>query len=139
MLAASAPAYSISWIVAVATALWVLGVLGEATADAQLQVFKKIASNKGRVCDVGLWRYSRHPNYFFEWIIWCGYGLFAVTTPWGLSGLIAPALMFLLLYFVSGIPLNEAQSLKSKGALYVEYQKRTSKFFPWWPNAKNLE
>lgn len=116
-----------------AFALWVLGVLGEATADAQLAAFKRDPGSRGKVCSHGLWRYSRHPNYFFEWLIWVSYGLFALAAPWGWLGLVAPASILYLLLRVTGIPLTEQQSLRSKGAAYAEYQRTTSAFFPWPP------
>jgi steroid 5-alpha reductase family enzyme len=128
----------VSWgvIPLAALGLWLFGIAFEATADAQLSAFKKDPTNKGRVCDVGLWRYSRHPNYFGEWVIWCSYGLFALGSPFGIVALIAPVAIFVLLNFVSGIPLAEEQSLKSRGDHYVAYQRQTSKFFPWFPKAE---
>lgn len=115
--------------------LWLLGLSGESLADRQLSAFRKAPANKGRVCDVGLWRYSRHPNYFFECVIWLGFFVFAVQSPWGWLGIISPACICFLLLRVTGIPMAEAQSLRSKGDLYRAYQKRTSAFIPWVPRA----
>jgi len=120
----------IEWV---AFALWGSAVLGEAVADAQLAAFKRDPGSLGKVCARGLWRYSRHPNYFFEWLIWMSYGLFALAAPWGWLGLVAPASILYLLLRVTGIPLTEQQSLRSKGAAYAEYQRTTSVFFPWPP------
>jgi steroid 5-alpha reductase family enzyme len=116
-----------------ALALWCVAVLGEALADAQLAAFKRAPGSRGQVCRRGLWRYSRHPNYFFEWLIWMSYGLFALAAPWGWLGLIAPAAILYLLLRVTGIPLTEQQTVLSKGAAYVRYQKSTNAFFPWPP------
>jgi steroid 5-alpha reductase family enzyme len=114
-------------------AVWLIGVLGEATADAQMRRFKADAANEGKVCDVGLWRYSRHPNYFFESVIWWGFWLFACGTPWGWVTIFAPLLMLYFLLFVTGIPLTEKCSVESKGDLYRQYQRTTSAFIPWFP------
>jgi steroid 5-alpha reductase family enzyme len=119
--------------------LWLVAVAGEATADAQLAAFKRNPANKGRVCDVGLWRYSRHPNYFFEWLVWVAYFVFALASPWGWLAAIAPVGMLFLLLRVTGIPLTEEQALRSKGEAYRRYQQTTSAFFPWWPREGNAE
>lgn len=118
-------------------ALWLLAITGEALADAQLAAFKRDPANRGRVCDVGLWRYSRHPNYFFEWLIWVGLAVIALASAWGWLGLIAPASILYLLLRVTGIPLNEEQSLRSKGDAYRRYQQTTSAFVPWFPRSKS--
>ena len=116
-----------------AVGLWCVAVLGEALADAQLAAFKRDPGSRGQVCTRGLWRYSRHPNYFFEWLIWASYGLFALAAPWGWLGLIAPAAILYLLLRVTGIPLTEQQTVRSKGAAYVRYQQTTSAFIPLPP------
>lgn len=113
--------------------LWLVGIVGESIADRQLARFRSRAENKGRTCREGLWRYSRHPNYFFEWLIWCGFGVMALGAPWGWLGLLAPAFMLLLITKVTGIPPTEAQALKSRGEDYRKYQRETSAFFPWFP------
>jgi steroid 5-alpha reductase family enzyme len=113
--------------------LWFVALLGEATADAQLAAFKRNPANRGRVCDVGLWRYSRHPNYFFEWLIWVAYFIFALGSPWGWLAIIGPASILYLLLRVTGIPLTEQQSLRSKGEAFRRYQETTSAFIPWFP------
>jgi steroid 5-alpha reductase family enzyme len=127
------PAFSAFEIAGVA--LWALAIIGEATADAQLAAFKRDPANRGRVCDVGLWRYSRHPNYFFEWLVWVAYLLFALGSPWGWLAVIAPASILYLLLRVTGIPLTEEQSLRSKGDAYRRYQNTTSAFVPWFPRS----
>ena len=111
------------------------GIAGEALADAQLKRFRTDAANKGRVCDIGLWRWSRHPNYFFEWFGWLAYPVMALSPdyPWGWAALLAPAFMYWILVHVTGIPPLEAQMLRSRGERYRDYQSRTSMFFPLPP------
>lgn len=113
--------------------LWVVAVGGESLADRQLAAFRRDPANRAGVCDRGLWRYSRHPNYFFEWLHWFAYVLFAVGSPRWAWTLLGPALMFFFLYKVTGIPATEAQSLRSRGDAYRAYQARTSPFIPWFP------
>ena len=112
--------------------VWLLSVAGEGMADAQLARFKKIPSNKGRVCREGLWRYSRHPNYFFECLHWFTYLLLAIGSSWWWVGLIAPFVMAFLLLRLSGIPITEAHLAKSRPE-YADYMRTTSAFIPWPP------
>ena len=114
-------------------ALFLIGIVGESTADAQLDAFKRNPANKGGVCDAGLWHYSRHPNYFFEWLIWIAYAVFALASPWGSIALAMPALMLHFLINVTGLKATEEQALRSKGERYRRYQARTSGFVPWFP------
>jgi steroid 5-alpha reductase family enzyme len=115
------------------------GLAGEALADAQLKRFRDNPANKGRVCDAGLWRWSRHPNYFFEWFGWLAYPVIAISLvdplsyPWGWATLLAPVFMYWILVHVTGIPPLEAQMLRSRGARYRDYQSHTSMFFPLPP------
>jgi steroid 5-alpha reductase family enzyme len=113
-------------------------IAGEALADAQLRNFRERPGNQGRVCDEGLWRWSRHPNYFFEWLGWLAYPVIAISPdyppyPWGWVTLLAPAFMYWILVHVTGIPPLEEQMLRSRGDRYRDYQSRTSMFFPWPP------
>ena len=87
---------------------------------------------RGRTCRSGLWRYSRHPNYFFEWLTWCGIACVAFPAA-GWLALLQPVVMFVLVRFVSGVPFTELQSLKSRGDDYRRYQRETHAFVPWWP------
>ena len=117
-------------------AIAVLGVAiaGEAIADRQLRNFRTNPANRGRVCDIGLWSWSRHPNYFFEWLGWVAYPMLAIdfagSYPWGWLALAGPCCMYWLLAHVSGIPPLEEHMLRSRGAAYRAYQARTSAFFP---------
>lgn len=114
-------------------ALWIIAVAGESLADRQLRAFKSDLANRGKVCNLGLWRYSRHPNYFFEWLVWVALFVFALASPYGFVSIIAPALMLYFLLRVTGIPATEAQLLRSKGDAYRAYQQTTSAFVPWFP------
>ncbi len=116
----------------VAFALFTLSLAGEALADQQLAGFKQNAANKGRVCEVGLWAWSRHPNYFFVWLSWVSFAVFAWPATWGWLGLIAPGCILYLLLFVTGIPMTEEQAVRTKGDAYRDYQRRVSAFVPWF-------
>lgn len=113
--------------------LGVLAIAGEGLADRQLRNFKAQADSAGRTCRQGLWRYSRHPNYFFEWLHWISYPLIAIGAAGGAWLWLLPLAMFLFLWFVTGIPYTERQALKTRGEDYRAYQRTTSAFFPWRP------
>lgn len=117
----------LSWI---GLAIWAAGFAGEATADWQLARFRARPSSKGEVCDEGLWHHSRHPNYFFEWVIWCGFGVFALGASNGWLGLHVIPLMFYVMRYGTGVPHAEASSLRSRGDRYRAYQRTTNVFFP---------
>lgn len=120
-------------LVVVAVFLWLLGVGGVTLADWQLVQFKADASNRGKTCRRGLWRYSRHPNYFFEWLHWCAYVPLSLGSDyWWISAMIAIGLLLTVL-FVTGIPPTEAQALASRGDDYRRYQRSTNAFVPWFP------
>lgn len=114
----------------IGAAIWLAALIGEAISDRQLASFKRNPANRGEVCDVGLWRYSRHPNYFFEWTIWIGYAVFALASPYGWIALAMPALMLHFLVNITGVKPTEEQALRSKGEKYRRYQARTSAFVP---------
>ncbi|MBL8858337.1 MAG: DUF1295 domain-containing protein [Planctomycetes bacterium] len=116
-----------------AVLLWITALVGEGIADKQLRAWRADPANKGRTCRSGLWRYSRHPNYFFEWIHWLAYPVLAIGLPWGWAVWLAPLVMLVLVVKVTGIPPTEAQSLRSRGADYRAYQQSTNAFFPWFP------
>jgi len=105
---------------------------GEGIADAQLARFRRTAA-KGSICEVGLWRFSRHPNYFFEFLFWCAWPLIAFGYPTGLIALAGPAFIYYLLVHVSGVPLLEKQMRASRGAAFDAYARRVNVFFPGPP------
>ena len=117
---------------AAGVAVFLIAILGGNAADEQLLRFRRAAANRGQVCAVGLWRLSRHPNYFFEVLGWCAWPLLAISAayPPGWLTLAAPALMYWLLVHVSGIPPLEAAMLRSRGDAYRAYQARTRSFLP---------
>lgn len=123
----------LQWIEWLGLGIAALSFVGEGTADLQMQGFKANPANKDKVCRVGLWRYSRHPNYFFESMVWWGFFIFALGTPWGWVTIVCPLLMLWFLLKVTGIKLTEEYSLKSKGEAYRDYQRTTSAFIPWFP------
>ena len=112
--------------------LWLLSIIGEGLSDWQLKQFKKDPANKGKVCEKGLWHYSRHPNYFFQLMIWISVFIFALSSPYGWVAIICPLSIGYLIFKVTGIPMTEEQSIRSKGELYKEYQRTTSVFIPWF-------
>ena len=111
----------------------VAGILGEAVADRQMSRFKSRNSDSKAVCQEGLWRYSRHPNYFFEAVIWSGFYFYACGSDWGWATIHAPAIIIFLLLRVTGIPPTEAAAVLRKGDAYRRYQQTTSPFVPWLP------
>lgn len=132
LLALANPSPKLEALEWIGAAIALCGVIGEATADAQLARFKR-KGLKGKTCREGLWRFSRHPNYFFEVVVWIGFALVALAAPHGWIALFAPALIFGLIWFVTGIPATEAHAVKTRGADYVDYQRTTSMFVPWFP------
>lgn len=118
--------------------LWILALSGESLSDYQMAKFKRSPGNKGKTCKTGLWRYSRHPNYFFESLIWWAFFLMALPSHYGYLTLYCPLLILFLLLKVTGIPLSEEQSLKSRGEDYLQYQQETSIFIPWFWKKKNF-
>ena len=113
--------------------IWIGCFVGESVADFQLARFRADPMNRGKTCRLGLWRYSRHPNYFFEWMYWWTYVVIAWRAPLGWLTLFAPALMLFFLFKVTGIPATEAQAIQSRGDDYRDYQRTTSMFIPWFP------
>jgi steroid 5-alpha reductase family enzyme len=105
--------------------------VGEAFADFQAQRWKRNPANRGKVLNIGLWHYSRHPNYFFESLVWWGFCLAALPLPYGWITVLCPVLMLYFLLCVTGIPLSERHSVESRGEAYREYQRTTSRFIPW--------
>ncbi len=111
---------------------WTIGNVGTIASDRQLATWRADPANKGKTARGGLWSWSRHPNYFFEWINWCGIALVATATPQGWIAWIVPTGLLFLLFRVTGIPATERQALRSR-ADYAEYQRTTSVFVPLPP------
>lgn len=126
------PAVEPAWLV-LGVAIWIVSVAGEAIADRQLAVFRANPANRGTTCREGLWRYSRHPNYFFEWVHWFAYVALAVGSPTAWLAWAGPVVMFVFLRWISGIPYTEAQALRTRGDDYRDYQQTTPMLFPWFP------
>jgi len=125
-----------AWSIA-AIVVWLISVLGEYLSDRQLATFRADPNNKGKTCRAGLWAYSRHPNYFFEWLHWFTYVLLAINSEYFWYSLVGPVVMLAFLYRVSGIPWTEAQALRSRGDDYRRYQDEVSAFIPWFPGKSN--
>jgi steroid 5-alpha reductase family enzyme len=116
----------------VGIAVWAIGNAGAIVADVQLARWRRSPENRGKTARTGLWSWSRHPNYFFESVTWCGIALVASAAPWGWLAWLVPAGLLYLLLEVTGIPPTEAQALRSR-ADYAEYQRTTSAFVPLPP------
>lgn len=125
-----------AWTDTLAVLIGISAMLGEWIADRQLANFRANPKNKGGVCKERLWRYSRHPNYFFEWLHWFAYLAFSMGSSLVGFALVGPIAMFIFLRFLTGVPYAEMSSLKSRGEAYRQYQSSTNAFFPWIPRDK---
>lgn len=138
-VAAHNPAPGIGAMDIVGAVVLLGAIFGEGAADAQLKQFAADKSNKGKICEIGLWKWSRHPNYFFEWLGWLAYPIIAISPdghyPWGYVALSGPFFMFVLLRYVSGVPPLEAHMIRKHGGNFRAYQERVSAFFPLPPSA----
>ncbi|MDX2086102.1 MAG: DUF1295 domain-containing protein [Candidatus Melainabacteria bacterium] len=130
-LATLSPSFAFGFWEYCGLGLFCVGFAGEALADAQLRTFKQNPEHRGLTCQQGLWRYSRHPNYFFEWLMWVSYAVFSLAAPGGWLGLLSPLLMLHFLLNVTGIAATEARAVESRKD-YREYQQTTSAFVPWF-------
>lgn len=114
--------------------VFAVGLIGAWQADRTLSAFKASGAPRGAICDWGVWGWSRHPNYFFEWLGWCAWPLIAFditgSYPQGLLALAAPALMYYLLVYVSGIPPLEEHMKRTRPAAFAAYSKTVPAFFP---------
>lgn len=123
-----------TWFDIAGLVLWSIGLCFEAVGDAQLMRFKADPNNHGKVMDRGLWRYTRHPNYFGDACVWWGLYLIAAATPEGRWTILSPLVMTFFLMKVSGVPLLEKKLAKTRPE-YAEYVRRTSAFIPWPPRS----
>jgi steroid 5-alpha reductase family enzyme len=133
LIAARNPAPAPQLLDGLAVLVWLGALGGEAVADRQLARFRADPNPTGAVCREGLWRYSRHPNYFFEWLHWWAYVLLAWGAPYGWVALLGPVLMYGFLNFITGVPPTEQRALQSRGEAYRAYQRATNRFFPGPP------
>jgi steroid 5-alpha reductase family enzyme len=138
-LAAKNPAPAMRIQDYIGIAILLVAVIGEALADGQLRRFQADPANRGRILDTGLWAWSRHPNYFFQWFGWLAWPVIAIDPsggyPYGWLALIGPAVMYWVLRYATGVPHLEAHMLRTRGAAFTEYQRRTSLFFPAPPKS----
>lgn len=140
LTAAHRPGDGLSYGDLLGIALFAIAIVGEAVADRQLARFSAEPENKGKVCDTGLWAFSRHPNYFFEWLVWVAFAAIAMVSGsygFGWLALAGPAFMYWLLVHVSGIPPLEAHMLRSRGEAFRVYQRRVNAFWPSMPATRH--
>jgi len=112
--------------------VWLVGFIFESVADRQLDRFVRDPGNRGNIMDQGLWRYSRHPNYFGEVTMWWGIYLLSLSIPWGWMSIIGPLTISYIIIFVSGVPMTER--FMEDNPAFADYKRRTSAFFPWFPD-----
>lgn len=117
--------------------IWIIAIAGESIADRQLAQFRSKAENQGKTCQFGMWNYSRHPNYFFEWIHWFTYVCLGFGSRYWWVTFSGPVIMLLFLYKITGIPYTEKRALQSRGEDYRQYQQTTSPFIPWIKKQEN--
>lgn len=137
VLAAQNPGPLLRWQDWAGFAVLATGIVGEALADRQLRLFKLNPGNKHRIIGTGLWGWSRHPNYFFQWFGWLAYPLIAIDLtgdyPFGWLALAGPAVMYWVLRYATGVPYLEQHMLRTRGDIFRAYQARTNLFFPGPP------
>ena len=129
------PRAGLDWLDGIGLCVFLTALIGEGIADRQLSAFKADPANAGRVCDVGLWRYSRHPNYFFEWVHWIAYVFVGWGSAWLWVAVAGVVIMYVFVTRVTGIPYTEKQAVRRRGDSYRQYQRTTSAFFPWPPKS----
>ena len=118
--------------------IWLVAFVCETISDQQLEGFKsrRLEADQAKqispVCQVGFWNYSRHPNYFFEWLVWLAFFCFSLGSPGGIYTIYCPLLMLFFLTKVTGVKATEEQAVRSKGQAYIDYQRTTSAFVPWF-------
>ncbi len=122
---------SITLLTLIGAAIWLIGYFFEVVGDAQLRAFKQNPENKGKLMTIGLWAYTRHPNYFGEAVMWWGIFVIALSAGTSFISIVSPIVITFLLVFVSGVPLLEKAMVGRPG--YEEYVKKTNKFIPWLP------
>ncbi|MGE3175802.1 MAG: DUF1295 domain-containing protein [Planctomycetota bacterium] len=138
LVLASHPGDGLTAVQGLGLAVFAGGLWLEHAADRRLAAHRRDPRNRGRTCRAGPWRYSRHPNYFGEWLAWCGIALLCAPTPLAAYAWPVPVLLFVLVRFVSGVPFAEQQALRSRGDDYRAYMAVTNAFFPWPPRRPAL-
>ncbi len=133
MMVAAARPGPLDWLDALGAVIFVAAIAGETIADRQLAAWKRDHPEGEQVCRRGLWAWSRHPNYFFEWTHWLAYVAIGITGPWGWLTLLGPAVMYFFLRWITGVKLAERRSVRKRGEAYRRYQREVSAFFPWPP------
>lgn len=131
MIGMGAKYIELGWISYLGLGLWLVGFLFEVVGDWQKSKFKADPANKGKIMQSGLWRYTRHPNYFGEALLWWGIWLFVVPAGYWYISIISPIILTFLLTKVSGVAMLEQKYKGNKE--FEEYAQRTSAFIPWWP------
>jgi len=134
LIIVTAPGVPLGALDALAVAIWLAGFSWEAVSDLQLARFRRDPANRGQVLTTGLWRYSRHPNYFGEALLWWGIGVLAMAVPGGWLGLLGPTLLTFLLLRVSGVPMLERGHMEKRPG-YAQYAAATNAFLPWFPRS----
>jgi len=137
--AVQSPSPALAWHDILGLLVWLIAMGGELVADAQLDRFRRDPGNRGKVCDSGLWRYSRHPNYFFEWVHWWAYVLIGIGSPWWWVTAAGVVVMYVFLTRITGIPYTEQQAIRSRGEAYRRYQRTTNAFIPFRPSTLEKE
>ena len=127
----SSPQPGLNFIDYLGLFIWITGFIFESVGDKQLAEFKKDPANKGHIIQSGLWKYTRHPNYFGEATMWWGIFLLTISVPLGWSAVISPLTITLMLLYVSGVPMLEKKYKDNPE--FQKYARRTNKFFPWFP------
>jgi steroid 5-alpha reductase family enzyme len=131
MMAMANPSAAINWVSYIGIALWLIGFLFEAVGDWQKSKFKADPANQGKIMQSGLWRYTRHPNYFGEALLWWGILVFVLPAGYWYVSIISPLILTFLLTKVSGVAMLEKKYEGNKE--FEDYARRTSAFIPWWP------
>jgi len=131
------PARPLTVLDALGVVVWIAGFVFEAISDSQMERFRRDPGHKGRIMTAGLWRLSRHPNYFGEAVQWWGLFLIALSGEWGWTAAVSPLLITLLLLKVSGVPLLEKKYAGNPE--FAAYARRTSVFIPWFPRRQGKE
>ena len=122
-------------LAAAGVALYAIGLALETVADIQLSAFKRDPANQNQIMQSGVWRYSRHPNYFGETLVWLGFFLIALETPWGWLAIVSPLTLLWVLLGPLGVGLVERRMRKKRPEAFADYERRTRMFVPWFPRA----